>query len=101
MLGSAKRTISPPLPPSPPLGPPLGSNFSRRKETWPPPPEPAKTLITASSMNMEKGRERVGVWGHGWMGHDARPPRLPRQVLQNVRNSGRFRERRHIRGEPL
>src|SRR5919108_2762972 len=44
---------SPPLPPSPPEGPPRGTNFSRRKATQPFPPSPALTRILASSMNME------------------------------------------------
>src|SRR5215831_18819388 len=42
----------PPLPPSPPLGPPRGTNFSRRKAMQPWPPSPALTVILASSMNM-------------------------------------------------
>ena len=37
-----KRT-SPPWPPSPPSGPPLGTNFSRRKDIAPFPPSPALT----------------------------------------------------------
>src|SRR5438132_1339186 len=43
---------SPPRPPSPPEGPPRGTNFSRRKATHPLPPSPAFTRIRASSMNM-------------------------------------------------
>src|SRR6185369_6348610 len=42
----------PPSPPSPPLGPPRGTNFSRRKAIQPCPPSPALTVIFASSMNM-------------------------------------------------
>src|SRR5690349_5674624 len=42
---------SPPLPPSPPEGPPRGTNFSRRKARHPLPPSPAFTRIVASSMN--------------------------------------------------
>src|SRR5580700_11144111 len=45
-------TMSPPLPPSPPDGPPRGTNFSRRKAMQPLPPSPAFTRIVASSMNM-------------------------------------------------
>src|SRR5579871_5754950 len=45
-------TTSPPLPPSPPEGPPRGTNFSRRNAMQPLPPPPAFTLIFASSMNM-------------------------------------------------
>src|SRR5579872_4701220 len=43
---------SPPLPPSPPDGPPRGTNFSRRKARQPFPPSPAFTRIVVSSMNM-------------------------------------------------
>src|SRR5579863_1979213 len=43
---------SPPRPPSPPEGPPRGTNFSRRKATHPLPPSPALTRIFASSMNI-------------------------------------------------
>src|SRR5215470_15598742 len=43
---------SPPLPPSPPEGPPRGTNFSLRKATQPLPPSPALTRIFASSMNI-------------------------------------------------
>src|SRR5947209_8370682 len=45
-------TMSPPRPPSPPEGPPRGTNFSRRKAMHPLPPSPAFTRITASSINM-------------------------------------------------
>src|ERR1700731_4886997 len=44
--------MSPPLPPSPPDGPPRGTNFSRRKAMQPLPPSPAFTRILASSINM-------------------------------------------------
>src|SRR5258708_5404739 len=43
---------SPPRPPSPPLGPPRGTNFSRRKARQPLPPSPAFTRILTSSMNI-------------------------------------------------
>src|SRR5579864_1823255 len=43
---------SPPLPPSPPDGPPRGTNFSRRNAMQPLPPSPAFTRILASSMNI-------------------------------------------------
>src|SRR5207237_913819 len=49
------RTTSPPRPPSPPLGPPRGTNFSRRKAMQPLPPSPAFTRIRTSSMNNWKG----------------------------------------------
>src|SRR5258708_10639843 len=46
--------MSPPRPPSPPLGPPRGTNFSRRNARQPLPPSPAFTRIRTSSMNIEK-----------------------------------------------
>src|SRR5437763_10637839 len=42
---------SPPRPPSPPEGPPLGTNFSRRNARQPLPPSPAFTRIVTSSIN--------------------------------------------------
>src|SRR5215470_12108578 len=50
---------SPPLPPSPPLGPPRGTNFSRRNARQPLPPLPAFTRILTSSMN--------NCYSAGWM----------------------------------
>src|ERR1019366_2749321 len=47
-------TTSPPWPPSPPDGPPRGTNSSRRKAMQPLPPSPAFTRIFASSTNMGK-----------------------------------------------
>jgi hypothetical protein len=41
----------PPWPPSPPSGPPNGTDFSRRKLALPRPPLPACTLAVASSTN--------------------------------------------------
>ena len=41
---------SPPLPPSPPEGPPRGTNFSRRNAMQPLPPSPALIRIVASSI---------------------------------------------------
>src|SRR5262249_43641283 len=41
----------PPFSPLPPLGPPRGTNFSRRKLTQPRPPSPAMTRILTSSIN--------------------------------------------------
>ena len=65
----ATMTTSPPRPPSPPLGPPRGTNFSRRKARQPFPPSPAFTEMMTSSMNRsmckkEKGRlcSRAGSW---------------------------------------
>src|SRR5579871_6147490 len=43
--------ISPPRPPSPPLGPPRGTYFSRRNARQPLPPSPAFTRIVTSSIN--------------------------------------------------
>src|SRR5690242_4997043 len=45
-------TMSPPRPPSPPEGPPRGTNFSRRKAMHPLPPSPALIRMIASSINM-------------------------------------------------
>src|SRR5687767_6453203 len=42
----------PPAPPSPPEGPPFGTNFSRRKATQPLPPSPALTRMVAWSINV-------------------------------------------------
>src|SRR5260370_17341439 len=47
---------SPPRPPSPPLGPPRGTNFSRRKAMQPFPPSPAFTRIRTSSMNTQTNK---------------------------------------------
>src|ERR1051326_7612571 len=44
---------SPPRPPSPPDGPPRGTNFSRRNATQPLPPSPALTRMIAWSMNTD------------------------------------------------
>src|SRR5271155_1567063 len=49
--------MSPPLPPSPPEGPPRGTNFSRRKAMQPLPPPPALTRILASSINMKRPKK--------------------------------------------
>src|SRR6516165_3512927 len=48
-------TTSPPRPPSPPLGPPRGTYFSRRNARMPLPPSPALTRILASSRNCMGG----------------------------------------------
>src|SRR5579871_1666709 len=42
----------PPRPPSPPLGPPCGTNFSVRKVAMPLPPLPAAASISTSSTNI-------------------------------------------------
>src|SRR5215471_20941315 len=43
--------MSPPRPPSPPDGPPRGTNFSRRNAVTPLPPWPPTTRIFVRSMN--------------------------------------------------
>src|SRR5512137_2352749 len=48
---SASMMTSPPRPPSPPFGPPNGTNFSRRNDTHPAPPSPERTNIFTSSTN--------------------------------------------------
>ena len=50
--GVALIKTDPPLPPSPPLGPPRGTYFSLRKETIPSPPAPEITIIFALSINI-------------------------------------------------
>src|SRR5216684_5776090 len=52
---------SPPLPPSPPEGPPRGTYFSRRNAIQPLPPSPALTRILASSINMMCNRENFAA----------------------------------------
>src|SRR6202044_846670 len=56
--GLATRTTSPPRPPSPPLGPPRGTYFSRRKARQPLPPSPALTRMRTSSINIEHTENR-------------------------------------------
>src|SRR5690348_6135058 len=50
-LSVDSRYTSPPLPPSPPEGPPRGTYFSLRNAMQPFPPPPALTMILASSTN--------------------------------------------------
>src|SRR3954462_6896053 len=52
---------SPPRPPSPPEGPPRGTNFSRRKAMQPLPPPPAITRIFASSINISSHGKTKGL----------------------------------------
>src|ERR1700722_3239242 len=55
--------MSPPLPPSPPEGPPRGTYFSRRNAIQPFPPFPPCTLILASSANtVDHQPNRNGAW---------------------------------------
>ena len=49
---SPTKTILLPLPPFPPSGPPIGTNFSLRKEVHPIPPSPAINLTLTSSTNI-------------------------------------------------
>src|SRR5271163_4984785 len=49
----ATIVTSPPRPPSPPLGPPRGTYFSRRKARHPLPPSPAFRVILTSSTNIK------------------------------------------------
>lgn len=64
---SATIWMWPPLPPSPPSGPPRGANFSRRKLTLPFPPSPARTKILASSTSPGRaGKARRGLCARGF-----------------------------------
>src|SRR5262249_24537129 len=51
--------MEPPLPPSPPDGPPRGTYFSRRNATQPLPPSPPFTKILASSTNTGKSYQET------------------------------------------
>src|SRR5271167_1265837 len=51
--------MSPPLPPSPPDGPPRGTYFSLRNAIQPLPPSPPFTRIVASSTNIDSHREKI------------------------------------------
>ena len=66
--------MSPPRPPSPPEGPPRGTNFSRRKAMQPLPPSPAFTRIVASSMNIGNEHQKM----------NAEPCQLPDRSLRAV-----------------
>src|SRR5687767_15996446 len=50
---------SPPRPPSPPLGPPHGSYFSRRKLIQPRPPSPAVSFTVHSSTNIRPTMQKA------------------------------------------
>src|ERR1041384_7544286 len=52
VCGLATTNTDPPRPPSPPLGPPRGTNFSRRNARHPAPPCPASTWMSTSSTNI-------------------------------------------------
>ena len=51
---SQRSTTSPPRPPSPPSGPPLGTCASRRNDSEPLPPAPARTSSWARSVNTRR-----------------------------------------------
>src|SRR5215204_2000336 len=92
--------MEPPLPPSPPSGPPRGMNFSRRKLIAPRPPWPAVTSMSTSSTNMG------GCWnGGGRSVHEDRAPSRRRggdvaQPAVDVTN-GRSRHHACVREPPL
>ncbi len=80
---------SPPRPPSPPEGPPRGTNFSRRKAMQPLPPSPAFTRIFASSMNMGMGTHK-----RGYVGPELRPRSLS---VSNLAVAAVLTERRRVK----
>src|SRR5881296_506484 len=75
----------PPLPPSPPEGPPRGTYFSRRKATQPLPPSPAFTEILASSTNTRESYQSAIFGGRFQNGKavqlSAPPPRFLRKSM--------------------
>src|SRR4051812_3868036 len=86
---------SPPRPPSPPLGPPRGTNFSLRKATHPLPPSPAFMRIFASSMNIQN------LFHHG--DTEARRKQMisenqkqgPNSKISENRNQNRYQNQHH------
>src|SRR5450756_567812 len=78
--------MPPPWPPSPPSGPPLGTNFSRLKWATPSPPLPAWTSILASSMNFMVGLAQ----------QIKKPYRVDRAFLGACRGSGRHHAYRFL-----
>src|SRR5215468_1999449 len=99
MRGDASNTTLPPWPPSPPSGPPRGTNFSRRKLHAPSPPRPALIWIQTSSTNIGTPIERDDYLGIKYEEHPVHPthagsPRgndiVTRKEEKNVlRNRGR------------
>src|SRR5437588_10530119 len=92
--------MSPPLPPSPPLGPPRGTNFSRRNARQPLPPSPAFTRIFTSSMNkvaqalacdLSVNRIGVRVCVGGDADEFAEPP-----AIAELDDAGHLREKRVV-----
>src|SRR5579864_3481555 len=79
---------SPPLPPSPPDGPPRGTNFSRRKARQPFPPSPAFTRIVVSSMNMLRERlQRISLQATAGSADD-REPTTDSSIINSLRWTG-------------
>src|SRR5690606_29376201 len=82
--GSATSTMLPPSPPLPPSGPPRGLNFSRRTETQPLPPLPARrcrvtvsTNVTIWLLLVNRGPSAAEDEGWGYAdGASRSPPRL-------------------------
>src|SRR5215469_13169887 len=83
---------SPPLPPSPPEGPPRGTNFSRRNAMQPLPPSPAFTTIFASSINI--GLSMIAEYGQECLtGLETRPDLFQQPAVLEFRTDsfGRFK----------
>src|SRR5271169_894565 len=96
----ATKTTSPPRPPSPPLGPPRGTYFSRRNARQPLPPSPAFTRIRTSSINMGLGRDASAqagrlVAGFGQHRLDADEFAEAPSIAKN-HNAGNLRKQRVI-----
>lgn len=99
---------SPPFPPSPPLGPPHGSYFSRRKLTHPRPPSPAAALTTHSSINITVHGAQSPPLAKGSLSQRAVDPsvHLPRRLVDHlryppVRPAARRLTRRGLDRQPL
>src|SRR5262244_1778294 len=86
--GSASSTTEPPLPPSPPLGPPRSTNFSRLNATAPFPPSPALTEIRTRSTNF-------------MVGPRAASPLAPERPRESLRASGVHRHLLALFTKPL
>src|SRR5579862_5458391 len=76
----------PPLPPSPPEGPPRGTLSSRRIAFDPSPPSPALTSIVASSMNCTAVVRNRAPAARGQLRY--RAPRVRRDDLGPRRRRG-------------
>ncbi len=73
-LSEARMTMLPPWPPSPPLGPPRGAYFSRRKLKQPLPPAPPCTKMVTRSTNIESLCRRYSSRSLRGNGNDVDPP---------------------------